>query len=69
MPTSDMIFGFKEGNFGSCIRFPINNSKLLITWSVVLEGCEKGVQKWKKGNRNRDLFPLFQNKRRSADSL
>mmetsp|Transcript_10163 Transcript_10163/g.14366 ORF Transcript_10163/g.14366 Transcript_10163/m.14366 type:complete len:225 (+) Transcript_10163:585-1259(+) len=69
MPTLDVIFGFKEGTFGSYIHFPINDSKILITVSMVLEGHEKGMQIWKKGNKNRDLFPLFQNKRRSADTL
>ena len=69
MPTSDVMFGFKQGNFGAYIHFPVNNSKLLTTWSVVLEGSEKGMQMWKKGNRNSDLFPLFQNKHRSANDL
>ena len=31
MPTLDVMFRFKEGNFGSCVHFSINNSKLLTT--------------------------------------
>ena len=60
--VSDITFGFKEGNYGSILSFPLHQKELCITWREVLSSKDVGIQVWQKGDFSRDLTTLFDQK-------
>ena len=73
MDRQDLMNAFGKDNYGSVISIKSipndTSASKLITWKDVLNGGSTGIQLWSRGDRFRNLYSVFEKKRRSEDTI